>query len=149
MQFLDAVKGLVDGAVKLAGAERGFGARIMSGLFRKTGFVDVSSPVTFSILQVCHDPQLFEVFRDFDLAKFSCTCWRRTSPCSYGLAVVDARNRLGWRLPNSLCCRCQIQAYYFRFAVFCLAYTYVIPAAGFLEDHFTCDDLCAQNIITL
>lgn len=31
----------MDGAVKLAGAEQGVGAWIISGLFRKTGFVDV------------------------------------------------------------------------------------------------------------
>lgn len=43
VQFLEAVKGLIDGAVKLAGTEKGIGARIMAGLLRKTGMVDVST----------------------------------------------------------------------------------------------------------
>lgn len=41
VQFLEALKGLVDGAVKLLGADKGVGTRLMSGLLRKSGVVDV------------------------------------------------------------------------------------------------------------
>lgn len=41
VQFLEALKGLVDGAVKLLGADKGVGKWLMSGLLRKSGIVDV------------------------------------------------------------------------------------------------------------
>lgn len=41
VQFLEALKGLVDGAVKLLGADKGIGTWLMSGLLRKSGMVDV------------------------------------------------------------------------------------------------------------
>lgn len=41
VQFLQALKGLVDGAVKLLGADKGMGAWLMSGLLRKSGVIDV------------------------------------------------------------------------------------------------------------
>lgn len=41
-QFLEALKGLVDGAVKLLGADMGVGTWLISGLLRKGGLVDVS-----------------------------------------------------------------------------------------------------------
>ncbi|CAN0078812.1 unnamed protein product [Ectocarpus sp. 12 AP-2014] len=41
VQFLEALKGLVDGAVKLLGADKGVGNWLMSGLLRKSGMVDV------------------------------------------------------------------------------------------------------------
>eukprot|EP00903_Cladosiphon_okamuranus_P012207 g11449.t1 len=49
VQFLEAVKGLVDGAVKLLGADKGVGTWLMSGLLRKSGMVDsfVDSMVVF------------------------------------------------------------------------------------------------------
>lgn len=40
--FEEIVKGLVDGALKLAGAEQGMGGRIVNCLLRKSGIVDVS-----------------------------------------------------------------------------------------------------------
>lgn len=42
VQFLEALKGLVDGAVKLLAADKGVGTWLMSGLLRKSGVVDVS-----------------------------------------------------------------------------------------------------------
>ncbi|CAM9405979.1 unnamed protein product [Ectocarpus sp. 6 AP-2014] len=49
VQFLEALKGLVDGAVKLLGADKGVGKWLMSGLLRKSGMVDsfVDSMVVF------------------------------------------------------------------------------------------------------
>lgn len=41
VQFLEALKGLVDCAVKLLGADKGVGTWLMSGLLRKSGMVDV------------------------------------------------------------------------------------------------------------
>lgn len=41
MQFLEALKGLVDGAVKLLGADKGVGIWLINGLLRRTGVVDV------------------------------------------------------------------------------------------------------------
>lgn len=42
VEFLEALKGLVDGAVKLLGADKGVGNWLMSGLLRKSGVVEVS-----------------------------------------------------------------------------------------------------------
>lgn len=42
VRFLEAVRGLVDGAVKLLGADKGMGAWVVSGLLRKSGIIDVS-----------------------------------------------------------------------------------------------------------
>eukprot|EP00752_Nemacystus_decipiens_P014209 g12638.t1 len=49
VQFLEALKGLIDGAVKLLGADKGVGTWLMSGLLRKSGMVDsfVDSMVVF------------------------------------------------------------------------------------------------------
>ena len=41
VEFLEALKGLVDGAVKLLGADKGMGAWLMSGLLTKSGVIDV------------------------------------------------------------------------------------------------------------
>lgn len=41
-RFLEALKGLVDGAVKLLGADMGVGTWLITGLLRKGGLVDVS-----------------------------------------------------------------------------------------------------------
>lgn len=42
VEFLEALKGLVDGAVKLLGADKGVGTWLVSGLLRKSGVVEVS-----------------------------------------------------------------------------------------------------------
>lgn len=44
-QFLHALKGLVDAAVKMLATDKGVGTRIVSGLLRKTGIVGVSAHV--------------------------------------------------------------------------------------------------------
>ena len=55
VQFLEALKGLVDGAVKLLGADKGVGTWLMSGLLRKSGMVDVRFESSARGVSLKHD----------------------------------------------------------------------------------------------
>lgn len=53
VQFLEALKGLIDGAVKLLGADKGVGTWLMSGLLRKSGMVDVRLDWAYLRVEFC------------------------------------------------------------------------------------------------